>query len=80
MFDRFIKRTGCVLGIVAAIALLYVLSCGPLFAVRTNGYISWKAYATIYAPVLWLASECGGTVLDLFNCYVNEWDSWFGPD
>ena len=73
------RRIAAVALVGIACVVAYVLSCGPMFAVYTNGYISIETYSQIYYPLLLLVRR-EGPLLDAFNWYVNRWDSWLGPD
>jgi hypothetical protein len=68
------KWTGLLVGTPLLVLVLYVFSCGPMFAAYTNDKITWKTYCILYAPVIRFAP------LGWFNWYTNVWDRWIGGD
>ena len=57
----------------SCIALVYVLSVGPAWALAQRGVISKTAVMAFYRPLGWLECHCPG---DLLWRYCNWWAPW----
>ena len=75
------RKAWMVAAVLTVGAILYVLGCGPTFALHIRGYISRDAYAWFYRPLV-SCVEVNPQAERVYIWYVNEWNArWpFGPE
>ena len=59
---------------VAVLLLVYVLSAGPAAYFVQERQLTWEAFDTFYAPLLWVATR-SDTANRVWNWYTGLWFS-----
>ena len=66
------KKTKWIVASLVFIAVLYIASIGPAWALTKHGHISKPAFQTIYSPLAGLENHCPGDLLW-------RYESWWAP-
>ena len=57
------KKITLIVGALVLVAVLYIATIGPAWALTKHGHLSKPAFQTIYSPLAGLENHCPGDLL-----------------